>query len=107
MYRLRRCFTCAPTPHSTGGIQARSGAERFALPLSTQPPRPLALSLYGGLPITTVIGSALFIWLAERRDAAKGDRTWGMYSYSSLGLPSVSVRNRRRSICSGSVVFAL
>ncbi len=27
------------------------------VPSSIQPPRPLAFSLYGGLPITTVIGS--------------------------------------------------
>ncbi len=95
---MRRCFACADTPHSGGGIQRASGAVTFSEPLSIQPPRPLAFSLYGGLPMTTVIGSARFTRFASRRDSASGRRIEGMYSASSSGLPSVSVtcsRGRR------------
>src|SRR5215210_8252041 len=89
-YRLRRCFVCAPRPHSRGGIHAASGADSTALPDSTHPPRPFALSLYGGLPITTVIGSCRLISFACCRDFAIGPKIAGSQSCSSYGLPSAS-----------------
>src|SRR2546421_11596577 len=83
-YRLRRCFACAPTPHAGGGIHAASGggSGELALPASTQPPRFFAFSLYGGLPITTVIGSCLLISFACRRDSAMGPKIVGTHSCS-------------------------
>jgi hypothetical protein len=44
------------------------------VPLSIQPPLPSALFLYGGLPMTTVIGSLRLMRSAVRRDSANGDK---------------------------------
>src|SRR5260221_6512909 len=52
--------------------------------LSTQPPRPLAFSLYGGFPITTVIGTSLLILLASLRDFRSEEHTSELQSHSDL-----------------------
>ena len=105
-YRFFRCFASWPTPQPVGGIQSCIGASRPSLPFSIHPPSPLALSLYGGLPITTVIGSLLLTEFASRRDFATGSYTCGSHSSSMNGLPRVSVMKRRSSGKGGASIRA-
>src|SRR5580700_4222181 len=106
MYRLRKCLLWAPTPHSLGGIQSASGAGVLGLllPISIHAPAPLAFSLYGGFPITTVIGSSLLILFASFRDFASAATIWGRYPSSSFGSSSVFVTNIRRGVLGGEPV---
>ena len=57
-------------PHSGGGDQRSIGDSRPVLPSSIQPPISAALFLYGGLPMTTVMGWSFLMRFASLRDAA-------------------------------------